>query len=104
MEETLKEVMRATRENIRINTFMLDESPYLQSFVEKMMQMNRGRASDRVGERHVAGAIRVEQPGHAERRVAPTKPSSVPFGASNDYAKVDRDLLLEIAMPWPGVA
>jgi uncharacterized protein with von Willebrand factor type A (vWA) domain len=44
IEETLKEVMRCTRDDIRINTFMLDESYYLRSFVERMMQINRGRA------------------------------------------------------------
>ena len=44
IEETLKEVMRCTREGIRINTFMLDESYYLRSFVERMMKMNQGRA------------------------------------------------------------
>jgi uncharacterized protein with von Willebrand factor type A (vWA) domain len=44
IEETLKEVMRCTRDGIRINTFMLDESGYLRSFVERMMKMNRGRA------------------------------------------------------------
>ena len=36
--------MRCTREGIRINTFMLDETYYLRSFVERMMQLNRGRA------------------------------------------------------------
>ena len=36
--------MRCTREDIRINTFMLDESYYLRSFVERMMRMNGGRA------------------------------------------------------------
>jgi uncharacterized protein with von Willebrand factor type A (vWA) domain len=36
--------MRCTREDIRINTFMLDESYYLRSFVERMMRMNKGRA------------------------------------------------------------
>jgi len=44
IEETLKEVMRCTREDIRINTFMLDESYYLREFVERMTKMNRGRA------------------------------------------------------------
>jgi len=44
VEATLKEVMRCTRENIRINTFMLDESFYLRSFVERMMELNKGRA------------------------------------------------------------
>ena len=44
IEETLREVARCTQEGIRINTFMLDESYYLRDFVERMMQMNRGRA------------------------------------------------------------
>ena len=44
IEQTLREVRRCTRAGIRINTFMLDESPYLQDFVKRMMQMNRGRA------------------------------------------------------------
>ena len=44
IEETLKEVMRCTRDGIRINTFMLDESYYLKSFVEQMMRVNGGRA------------------------------------------------------------
>jgi len=44
VEETLREVQRCTRAGIRINTFMLDESPYLQDFVKRMMKMNRGRA------------------------------------------------------------
>jgi uncharacterized protein with von Willebrand factor type A (vWA) domain len=44
IEETLKEVMRCTREGIRINTFMLDETFYLRSFVERMMKVNKGRA------------------------------------------------------------
>ncbi len=44
IEQTLREVKRCTKAGIRINTFMLDESPYLQDFVQRMMQMNRGRA------------------------------------------------------------
>jgi len=43
-QETLKEVERVTRKGIRINTFMLDDSPSLRAFVEKMTQINRGRA------------------------------------------------------------
>jgi uncharacterized protein with von Willebrand factor type A (vWA) domain len=42
--ETLKEVRRVTRQGIRINTFMLDDSPPLTAFVEKMTSINRGRA------------------------------------------------------------
>jgi uncharacterized protein with von Willebrand factor type A (vWA) domain len=44
VEETLKEVMRCTRDGIRINTFTLDESMYLQNFVERMTRINGGRA------------------------------------------------------------
>ncbi|MGE0305616.1 MAG: hypothetical protein AB7Q27_07645, partial [Acidimicrobiia bacterium] len=44
IELTLREVARATREGIRINTFMLDATGYLKSFVEKLTQLNRGRA------------------------------------------------------------
>ena len=41
---TLAEVARCTAEGIRINTFMLDATDYLQAFVERMTRMNRGRA------------------------------------------------------------
>jgi uncharacterized protein with von Willebrand factor type A (vWA) domain len=44
IEETLKEVMRCTREGIRINTFMLDDGWNLKTFVEQMCRINRGRA------------------------------------------------------------
>ena len=44
IEATLKEVARATKEDIRINIFMLDPNNYLRQFVEKMTQMNGGRA------------------------------------------------------------
>ncbi len=44
VDATLREVMRCTRENIRINTFMLDPSLHLQRFVEKLTELNRGRA------------------------------------------------------------
>ncbi|HXC51996.1 MAG TPA: VWA domain-containing protein [Candidatus Limnocylindrales bacterium] len=42
--ETLKEVERVTRRGVRINTFMLDDSPLLRAFVQKMTAINRGRA------------------------------------------------------------
>jgi uncharacterized protein with von Willebrand factor type A (vWA) domain len=37
-------VSRCTRDDIRINTFMLDPDPGLQRFVENLTKMNRGRA------------------------------------------------------------
>jgi uncharacterized protein with von Willebrand factor type A (vWA) domain len=44
IDATLQEVARCTREDIRINTFMLDATSYLRTFVEKLTKMNRGRA------------------------------------------------------------
>ncbi len=44
VEATLREALRCTRENIRINTFMLDADHGLRSFVEKLTAINRGRA------------------------------------------------------------
>jgi len=41
---TLREVMRCTRDGIRINTFMLDATSYLTNFIEKITKMNGGRA------------------------------------------------------------
>ncbi|MBK5223575.1 MAG: hypothetical protein JJE52_12045 [Acidimicrobiia bacterium] len=44
VDATLQEVARCTRDGIRINTFMLDANGYLQQFIERLTQMNRGRA------------------------------------------------------------
>jgi uncharacterized protein with von Willebrand factor type A (vWA) domain len=44
IEATLREVIRCTKDNIRINTFMLDANSYLKSFIEKLTSINRGRA------------------------------------------------------------
>jgi uncharacterized protein with von Willebrand factor type A (vWA) domain len=41
---TLTEVVRCTRDNITINTFMLDATSYLKAFVERITEMNKGRA------------------------------------------------------------
>jgi uncharacterized protein with von Willebrand factor type A (vWA) domain len=53
-QETLREVERVTRRGIVINTFMLDDSPSLRAFVERMTRINKGRAlytrPDRLGE------------------------------------------------------
>jgi uncharacterized protein with von Willebrand factor type A (vWA) domain len=52
--ETLKEVGRCTREQIVINTFMLERGYYLIDFVKEVTKINRGRAffatPDRLGE------------------------------------------------------
>lgn len=44
IEATLHEVVRCTREGIRINTFALDATGALRAFVEEMTRRNRGRA------------------------------------------------------------
>ncbi|MBI4203246.1 MAG: VWA domain-containing protein [Chloroflexi bacterium] len=44
LEETMREVMRCTKDDITINTFMLDRSPSLLEFVRMMTKLNRGRA------------------------------------------------------------
>jgi uncharacterized protein with von Willebrand factor type A (vWA) domain len=53
-QETLRETEKVTRKGITINTFMLDDSPSLKTFVDRMTQINRGRAfytrPDRLGE------------------------------------------------------
>jgi uncharacterized protein with von Willebrand factor type A (vWA) domain len=44
IEATLREVVRCTREQITINTFVLDATTALTAFIERMTQINRGRA------------------------------------------------------------
>jgi len=44
VEATLREVVRCTKEGIRINTFMLDADAGLRGFVERLSKINRGRA------------------------------------------------------------
>ena len=43
-EATMREVMRCTKDNITINSFVLDASGSLRKFVEQMAQVNHGRA------------------------------------------------------------
>jgi len=44
IRRTLREVGRCTRDGIVINTFMLDATSYLKAFIERVAEMNRGRA------------------------------------------------------------
>ena len=44
VEKTLLEVKSCTRDDIRINVFMLDATPYLTRFIEHVTKMNGGRA------------------------------------------------------------
>ena len=54
LRETLKEVIRCTREGITINTFMLEQSPYMIDFIDDLMKINHGRVlvatPERLGE------------------------------------------------------
>ena len=54
ISETLKEVGRCTRDQIVINTFMLERGYYLMDFINQMTRINRGRAffatPDQLGE------------------------------------------------------
>ncbi|MHB8571342.1 MAG: vWA domain-containing protein [Candidatus Dormibacteria bacterium] len=53
-DETMREVVRCTREGIVINTFMLERGGYLAEFVNRITRINRGRAffvmPERLGE------------------------------------------------------
>ncbi|MGA1076451.1 MAG: vWA domain-containing protein, partial [Ilumatobacteraceae bacterium] len=44
VEATLREVVRCTRDGIRINTFVLDATSALEAFIEQMTRLNGGRA------------------------------------------------------------
>jgi len=44
LEETLREVVRCTRDGITINTFMMERDRSLSEFVAMMAKLNRGRA------------------------------------------------------------
>src|SRR5205823_4456871 len=43
LRETLREVRLCTREGITINTFMLEKSYHLRSFVTQLARANQGR-------------------------------------------------------------
>ena len=44
LQETLREVARCTRDDITINTFILDSNPHMGDFLRTMAKVNRGRA------------------------------------------------------------
>jgi uncharacterized protein with von Willebrand factor type A (vWA) domain len=68
-EETLREVVRCTREGITINTFMLARGHYLVDFVNQMSKVNRGRAfyvePEKLGE-----FVLIDYVTHKKRRIA----------------------------------
>jgi uncharacterized protein with von Willebrand factor type A (vWA) domain len=68
-EETLREVVRCTREGITINTFMLARGHYLVDFVNQMSKINNGRAFY-VEPEHLGEYVLVDYVTHKRRRVA----------------------------------
>jgi len=54
IQETMREVVRCTRDKIKINTFMFERSPYMIQFVNDLSRINGGRVfvatPDRLGE------------------------------------------------------
>jgi uncharacterized protein with von Willebrand factor type A (vWA) domain len=44
IEQTLLEVKRCTKEGIVINTFMMEQDPYLMRFIQEVTRINQGRA------------------------------------------------------------
>ena len=69
MQSTLREVGRATKEGIVINTFMLERSRYLSDFVDLMSRINRGRAFY-VEPEHLGEYVLVDYVSNRRRRVA----------------------------------
>jgi uncharacterized protein with von Willebrand factor type A (vWA) domain len=69
MQSTLREVGRATKEGIVINTFMLERSRYLSEFVDLMSRINRGRAFY-VEPEHLGEYVLVDYVAKKRRRVA----------------------------------
>ena len=69
LRETLKEVRRCTREEITINTFMLERSSHLRAFVTQLAKVNKGRVLFSSPE-DLGGYILVDYVGNKSRRVA----------------------------------
>ncbi|MFN2485000.1 MAG: VWA domain-containing protein [Candidatus Limnocylindria bacterium] len=69
MQSTLREVGRATKEGIVINTFMLERSRYLSDFVDLMSRINRGRAFY-VEPEHLGEYVLVDYVAKRRKRVA----------------------------------
>src|SRR5918996_439561 len=69
MQSTLREVGRATKEGIVINTFMLERSRYLSEFVDLMSRINRGRAFY-VEPEHLGEYVLVDYVSKRRRKVA----------------------------------
>jgi uncharacterized protein with von Willebrand factor type A (vWA) domain len=69
MQSTLREVGRATKEGIVINTFMLERSRYLSEFVDLMSRINRGRAFY-VEPEHLGEYVLVDYVSRKRKRVA----------------------------------
>ena len=71
-------MLRCTRDGIRINTFMLDANSYLTAFVERLTEINRGRAffttPEDLGDYVLVDFIEHKKRRQAPRRAAPAEP------------------------------
>ena len=81
VEATLREVMRCTRDDIRINTFMLDANSYLTAFVEQLTRMNGGRAFFTANET-LGDYVLVDFIEHRRPRAAPPASPAAPRSAA----------------------
>ena len=68
ISETLREVVRCTREGVTINTFMLERSRALTDFVDHMTKLNRGRAFYASPE-HLGQYVLVDYVGRKRRNI-----------------------------------
>lgn len=66
IQETLKEVVRCTKDNIIINTFMLERGYYLADFINQVTQINHGRAFFAEPE-HLGEYVLVDYVGHKQK-------------------------------------
>ena len=107
IQETLREVVRCTKDGITINTFMLERSRALAEFVALITRLNRGRAfyatPERLGEYVLVDfvaeacvvAMAVAEPGDLVATVGPTRssrhmrrPSSGRLGIPSDCGRI----------------
>ena len=79
VEATLHEVLRCTRDGILINTFVLDATGHLRTFIEKMTQLNRG-----TGFFHDSGHARRLRPRRLRRAPPAAGAPTFPRGVTAD--------------------
>ena len=97
-DATLAEVLRCTKEGITINTFMLDASRALRHFIEKLAELNKGRAFFTTPET-LGDYVLVDFIEH-KRRWRPAH--RAPLAVTN-RASVEQTIVSAAVTCWPGV-